>query len=58
MPATTTKTFDAIEMSRDLREQTSRKLKALTREQRIALLNTHIQSRVSTQPAKTGKVIA
>jgi hypothetical protein len=42
MPECRTKTFDAVEMSRRLREQTSRKLTALTREQRIALLNRQI----------------
>ena len=42
MAETTTKTFDAVEMSRRLREQTSRKLAALTREERIALLNAHL----------------
>jgi hypothetical protein len=44
MPATMTKTFDAVEMSRRLREQTGRKLAALTREQRMALLNGHIHA--------------
>ncbi len=39
-----TKAFDAVEMSRRLREQTSRKLAALTREQRLALLNAHIRT--------------
>jgi len=43
MPDPTTKTFDAVEMSRRLREQTSRKLAGLTREQRLALLNGHIR---------------
>ena len=33
-----TKTFDAVEMSRRLREKTSRALKAMTREQRLAAL--------------------
>jgi hypothetical protein len=42
MPERRTKTFDAVEMSRRLREQTSRKLAALTREQRVALLNRQI----------------
>jgi hypothetical protein len=42
MPESRTKTFDAVEMSRRLREQTSRKLATLTREQRIALLNRQI----------------
>jgi len=44
MPTPMTKTFDAVEMSRRLREQTSRKLAALTREQRLALLNGHIRT--------------
>lgn len=39
----TAKTFDAVEMSRRLREETSRKLAALTREQQIALLNSHLR---------------
>ena len=43
MPTGQTKSFDAVEMSRRLREQTSRKLDALTREQRMALLNGHIR---------------
>ena len=43
MATTTTKTFDAVEMSRRLREETSRKLAALTREQRLALLNAHLR---------------
>ena len=42
--ATTTKTFDALEMSRRLREETSRKLATLTREQRLAILNAHLRS--------------
>ena len=50
MPATKTKTFDAVEMSRRLREQTGRKLAALTREQRLALLNGHIRAAGSAQP--------
>ena len=33
-----TKTFDAVEMSRRLREKTSRALEAMTREQRLAAL--------------------
>ena len=45
-----TKTFDAVEMSRRLREQTSRKLAALNREQRLALLNAHLR------PAPGGEV--
>ena len=43
MAAATTRTFDAVEMSRRLREETSRKLAALTREQRLALLNAHLR---------------
>lgn len=50
MPAPTTKTFDALEMSRQLREQTSRKLAVLTREERIALLNSHIRPVVVPRP--------
>ena len=50
MPATKMKTFDAVEMSRRLREQTSRKLAALTREQRLALLNGHIRAAGSALP--------
>jgi hypothetical protein len=46
-----TKTFDAVEMSRHLREQTSRKLAGLTREQRLALLNGHIRSAGKAPPA-------
>ncbi len=41
--ATTNKTFDAVEMSRRLREETSRKLAALTRAQRLAILNAHLR---------------
>jgi hypothetical protein len=44
MPTPMTKTFDALEMSRRLREQTSRKLAGLSREQRLALLNGHIRA--------------
>ncbi len=50
MPETRTKTFDAVEMSRRVREETSRKLAALTREQRIALLNGHIRAVDITPP--------
>lgn len=35
---TKTKTFDAVEMSRRLREETSRKLNAMTRENRLEYL--------------------
>jgi uncharacterized protein YbbK (DUF523 family) len=38
-----TKTFDAVEMSRRLREQTSRKLAGLSRDERLTLLNRHVQ---------------
>ena len=38
----TTRNFDAMQMSRRLREETSRKLAALTREQQIALLNSQL----------------
>ena len=44
MATPTTKTFDAVEMSRRLREDTSRKLATLTRAQRLALLNAHLRS--------------
>ena len=44
MPASQTKSFDAVEMSRRLREGTSRKLATLNREERIALLNAHIRA--------------
>ena len=50
MPTPVTKTFDAVEMSRQLREQTSRKLALLTREQRVALLNSHIHPASAAQP--------
>lgn len=50
MPTLATKTFDAVEMSRTLREQTSRKLAQLTREQRIALLNSHIRPATVEKP--------
>jgi len=43
MATPTTKTFDAVEMSRRLREDTSRKLAALTRAERLALLNAHLR---------------
>ncbi len=50
MPTPVTKTFDAVEMSRQLREQTSRKLATLTREQRVALLNSHIHPASAEKP--------
>ena len=43
MATTSNKTFDAVEMSRRLREQTSHELASLTAEQRIALLNSHLR---------------
>ena len=50
METTVTKTFDAVEMSRRLREATSRKLAPLTREQRLALLNAHLRPGVRREP--------
>lgn len=47
--ATTTKKFDAVEMSRRLREETSRKLAALTREQQIALLNSQLRPAIRAE---------
>jgi hypothetical protein len=43
MATPTNKTFDAVEMSRRLREETSRQLAALTPAERIALLNSHLR---------------
>ena len=43
MATTSNKTFDAVEMSRRLREETSRHLASLTAEQRVALLNSHVR---------------
>lgn len=57
MPTPMTKTFDAAEMSRKLREQTSRKLAALTREQRLALLNGHIQTGAEAPQVVTETVL-
>jgi len=48
---TPTKTFDEVEMSRRLREETSRKLATLTRQQRIALLNAHLRPAATHSPA-------
>jgi hypothetical protein len=42
MATISNKTFDAVEMSRRLREQTSHDLASLTAEQRITLLNSHL----------------
>ncbi len=55
MATTSNKTFDAVEMSRRLREQTSHELESLTAEQRIALLNSHLR-RNPGSPAVTYKV--
>ena len=43
MATNSNQTFDAVEMSRRLREQTSHELESLTAEQRIALLNSHLR---------------
>ncbi len=43
MATTSDKTFDAVGMSRRLREKTSRELESLTAEQRITLLNSHLR---------------
>ena len=51
MTATPTKTFDAMEMSRRLREETSRKLTTFTHQQRIALLNAHLRPAAPHSPA-------
>jgi hypothetical protein len=48
MPTPKTKTFDAVEMSRRLREETGRKLAGPTREQRLALLNSHLRPSAAT----------
>lgn len=42
MATTSNKSFDAVEMSRRLREETSRHLATLTSAERIALLNSHL----------------
>ncbi len=51
MATPTTKTFDAVEMSRRLREETGRKLAGLTREQRLALLNSHLRPSAAASSA-------
>jgi len=51
MPTPKTKTFDAVEMSRRLREETGRKLAGLTREQRLALLNSHLRPSAAASSA-------
>ena len=45
MVTTSNKTFDAVEMSRQLRKKTSHQLASLTAEQRIALLNSHLREK-------------
>ena len=50
METTMTKTFDAVEMSRRLREATSRKLAPLTREQRLVLLNAPLRPPSRKEP--------
>jgi hypothetical protein len=50
MATSKTKTFDAVEMSRGLREETGRKLAELTREQRLALLNSHLHLSAAASP--------
>ena len=56
MAAPKTKEFDAVEMSRRLREETSRKLAGLTREQRLALLNSHLRPSAAASFADQGSV--
>ena len=51
MPART-KTFDAVEMSRELRARTSRRLAVMSREDRLKLLNGHIQKIERSQRAE------
>jgi hypothetical protein len=41
--ATKTKTFDAVEMSRRLREETSRLLATMSRQEKINFLNRHLK---------------
>ena len=55
MTTPSNKTFDAVEMSRHLRENTSRELESLTVEQRVALLNSHLRQNPNS-PAMTCKV--
>ena len=55
MATTSNKTFDAVEMSRRLREKTSHELASLTAEQRIVLLNSHLL-RNPKSPAATYKM--
>jgi hypothetical protein len=52
MASPKTKTFDALQMSRRLREETGRKLAAMTREQRLAVLNSHLRTPIEASPAE------
>ena len=54
MATNSNKTFDAVEMSRRLREKTSHELESLTADQRIALLNSHLQQKANS-PSVTYK---
>jgi hypothetical protein len=54
MATSKTKTFDAVEMSRRLREETGRKLAGLTREQRLALLNSHLRPSAAASSPNQG----
>jgi hypothetical protein len=51
-----TKTFDAVEVSRRLREETSRKLAGLSREQRLTLLNSHLHPSAAASSIDPGSV--
>ncbi|MEO8350882.1 MAG: hypothetical protein ABI680_04070 [Chthoniobacteraceae bacterium] len=50
---TKSKTFDAVEMSRRLRENTSRKLNAMSREERLACLRKPRERFCARQQART-----
>lgn len=52
---TKTKTFDAVEMSRRLREETSRALGAMTREERLAHLRESRERFAAEQAARNAK---
>ena len=56
MATPTPKKFDAMEMSRRLREETGRKLAGLTRGQRLALLNSHLRPAPATSSADPGSM--
>lgn len=43
MISMTNKALDAVEMSRELRQQTAQKLAAMTRSEKLALLNGHMR---------------